>query len=148
MLFVISRTRTWDMLINCFKKTDMFCGWYLELDIYKPCTALLVSYTCRVNPTCRSLGAPCRTRWSCHTAPARSSLWTSQCWAKCWRSSWKEQQLSLKAEEISIIPTTIGNPFWSKADCKHTHALSPFDKSWDLTREIPLPTPSRSRVQW
>lgn len=116
-----SRTRTWDLLINCFKKTDMFCGWHLESDVYKPRMTLLVNYTCRIAPTCRSLGAPCHTHWSCRRAPVRWSLWTSQCWARCWRSSWKQQQFSLQTGKIIIIPTTILDPFWSKADCQHTH---------------------------
>jgi hypothetical protein len=80
-----------------------------------------MNYTCRIKPTCRSLGAPCHKHWSCHRAPGQSSLWTSQCWAKCWRSSWKEQRLSLQVANIVVRSITIFTSFWRKAEHKQTH---------------------------
>lgn len=40
MLFVVSGTRTWGTLINCFEKTDMLCGWYLNPERHCWWTAL------------------------------------------------------------------------------------------------------------
>lgn len=73
MLFVVFRMRSWDILINCFKKTeDLLQRKKIKRFRYLSVTlTLLANNGSKINPTCRNPVAPCHKHLSSHRALTR-----------------------------------------------------------------------------